>query len=210
MGIGTRVRRSLGPFELPAAKLYRSYFVNLGDLARTLASLTPADRILEIGCGEGRVATALCAEYPNARYLGIDIAPNPGRLFTGDRSRATFRSRPAGELIAESNERFGLVVMIDVLHHVPPELREHLLEEARALTAPGGVLAVKDWLRGRNISHAVAYAADRYLSGDANVAFPTMAQLRTTICAGASDFRVICETRIPPRRNNVLFALRKC
>src|SRR4051794_25701463 len=123
VGFGTAVRTRLGRWELPAAELYRSAFINLDDLAASLASLGPVKRILEIGCGDGSMADRLCAAYPDAEYLGIDIAPNPGRLFQGDRSRATFRSVLSSDLLAEKPEPFDLVAVVDVVHHIPEDLR---------------------------------------------------------------------------------------
>lgn len=209
MGIGTSIRHRLGPWEVPAASLYRSVFIRLEDLATTLASLAPARRILEIGCGDGALADHLLAVYPEAAYLGIDIAPGPGRLFQGDRSRSTFRSVATGDLLAEGPDTFDLVVVVDVVHHVPVPQRDRLLRDAAELTAPGGVVAVKEWERGRNVAHAITYAADRYVSGDTGVDFPGLDELRRTVASGLPGFELVCETRIPPHRNNVLLTLRR-
>lgn len=207
MGFGTSVRRRLGAFEVPAADLYRSVFVNLDDLATTLASLGDARRVLEVGCGDGSLAQRITAALPQAEYLGIDIAPQPGRLYRGDPHRAVFRSRSTQVLLAEEPEPFDLVVVVDVLHHVPAPAREELLRDAAQLIAPDGTLAVKDWERGRNLPHALAYAADRYVSGDRTVAFPDREELRSLLDRALPGFRVVCEARIPPRRNNVLYAM---
>lgn len=209
MGIGTTIRHRLGRWEIPAADAYRSRFINLDDLADTLASLTGPKRILEIGCGDGSFAERLCAVFPDAEYLGIDISPAPGRLFRGDRSRATFRGVLSADLIAEGPAPFDLVAIVDVVHHVPERMRVPILRDAATLTAPDGMVAVKDWERGRGLAHVMAYTADRYVSGDKTVRFPSREELRTTIDEGLPGFEVACEARIPPRRNNVLYALRR-
>jgi 2-polyprenyl-6-hydroxyphenyl methylase/3-demethylubiquinone-9 3-methyltransferase len=207
MGLGTTIRHRLGAFELPAANLYRSLFINIGDLAATLGSLTQPKRILEIGCGDGTFANELVAAMPNAAYTGIDISPAPGRLFTGDRTRAAFRPIATGELLAEGVEPFDLVVIVDVLHHVPGTERENLLRDADRLTAPSGVLAIKDWERGRNVAHAMVFVADRYISGDRGVAFPEPAELRDLVHRALPGFGAAVEVRVPPWRNNVLLVL---
>lgn len=209
MGFGTAVRTRLGKWEIPAAELYRSAFINLDDLAASLASLGPVKRILEIGCGDGAMADRFCTVFPDAEYLGIDIADNPGRLFRGDASRATFRSMYSSDLVAEEPAPFDLVAIVDVVHHVAEDLRSSVLRDAAALTAPGGLLAVKEWERGRGIPHLMAYSADRYVSGDATVRFMSPDELRDLVSANLPDFSVVCEARIPPHRNNVLLALRK-
>jgi 2-polyprenyl-6-hydroxyphenyl methylase/3-demethylubiquinone-9 3-methyltransferase len=209
MGIGSAVRHRLGRFEIPAAEAYRSRFIDLDSLATTLASLTSAERVLEIGCGDGTFAQRLVTAFPAATYVGIDVAPSPGRLYRGDPDRATFRSVTSSDFAEEHPEPFDLVTIVDVVHHVPEELRVPVLADAARLTAPGGLVAVKDWERGTGLAHLMAYTADRYVSGDRTVRFPDRAELRRTIDAGLPGFTVVCEARIPPRRNNVLYALRR-
>jgi 2-polyprenyl-3-methyl-5-hydroxy-6-metoxy-1,4-benzoquinol methylase len=209
VGLGTAVRTRLGRWEVPAAELYRSAFINLDDFAASLASLGPVKRILEIGCGDGSVADRLCAVYPDAEYVGIDIAENPGRLYRGDPSRATFRSMYSSALVGEAPEPFDLVTIVDVVHHVAEDLRGSVLRDAATLTAPGGMIALKEWERGRGIPHLMAYTADRYISGDTTVRFMAPDELRELIATNLTEFTTVCETRIPPHRNNVLFALRR-
>jgi 2-polyprenyl-3-methyl-5-hydroxy-6-metoxy-1,4-benzoquinol methylase len=209
VGIGTTVRHRLGRWEIPAADAYRSRFINLDDLGRTISSITQAKRILEIGCGDGSVAEVLCREFPAARYVGIDISPAPGRLFRGDRSRAEFRSQASSDFVAESPEPFDLVVIIDVVHHAPEHLRVPILRDAGTLAAPGGMVVVKEWERGRGLAYLAAYTADRYVSGDKTVRFMTGDELRHMVPSGLPGFEIVCDARIPPRRNNVLLALQR-
>ncbi|NUT48836.1 MAG: class I SAM-dependent methyltransferase [Saccharothrix sp.] len=209
MGIGPTVRQRLGRLEVPAAEFYRNRFINLDDLAVTLASLTGAKRILEIGCGDGSFGQRLCEVFPDADYLGIDIATTAGRLYRGDPRRAAFRSVTSSDLLAEAPEPFDLVCIVDVVHHLPEHLRVPILRDAAALTSDTGTVVVKDWEQGRGVAHAVTFMADRYLSGDKTVRFPTREQLRGYLADGLPGFGIACETRVPPRRNNVLYVMRR-
>ena len=210
MGMGSAVRQRLGGLEGPAIDLYRSIFINLEDFAASAASLGPARRILEIGAGDGVCGQRLTEAFPEAEYLGIDIAPGPGGMFRGDASRATFRSVSTTDLIAEGPEPFDLVVIVDVIHHVPSAARQQLLEDAAQLTAAGGTILVKDWERdaGR-LAHGLVYTADRYVSGDRTVDFASRRELRAIIDAGLPGFSPVFEGRIPPLRGNVLYGLRR-
>ncbi len=210
MGLLGAVRRRLGRWEIPAADLYRSRFISLEDLAATLASLGPVKRIIEIGCGDGTLAERLCAVYPDVEYVGLDIAPDPGRLFRGDRNRARFHRMLTSEYL-ESNpgDVFDLVVIVDVLHHIPEPGRIPVLRDAATLTSPGGMIAVKEWERGRGLSHMIAYVADRYLSGDKNARFASRAELQSVVAEAMPDFSITMEARIPPRRSNLLWTLRR-
>jgi 2-polyprenyl-6-hydroxyphenyl methylase/3-demethylubiquinone-9 3-methyltransferase len=165
---------------------------------------------MEIGCGDGTLAQRLVAAFPDAEYVGIDVAPTPGRLFQGDRERVSFHSMPSYDyLAAHPDERFDLVVVVDVLHHVPEAYRIPLLRDAATLAGERGLVAVKDWERGRGLPHLMAFTADRYVSGDKTVRFPSREELQATIAEGLPDLGVVLEARIPPRRNNVLWVLRR-
>lgn len=208
MGFGTTVRHRLGPLEPRVAEAYRGRFIDLDDFARSVASLTRPRRIVEVGCGDGAVADRLCREFPEADYLGIDIAPSPGRLFTGDRKRAEFRSQSSGALLAEQPEPYDLVMLVDVFHHLPDPLRLPTLRDLVALAAPGGLIIVKDWERAATLGHLACYVSDRYISGDSTVRYATRSELLNEIATAIPTASLVCEARIPPRRNNIMFALR--
>lgn len=211
MPLGTAVRRSLGRLEPVAVRAYREAFIDLDSLAVTLGSVVPdAKRVLEIGCGDGAMATALRQVLPNIELLGIDPGnADPGRMFEGDRAGTEFRSITSTELLAENPAPFDLVIMVDVLHHVAESARGEILKEAAALTAPGGTVAIKEWERRGGIGTAMAYCADRFVSGDAQVRFMPQAEIDGLIGVAMPDWQRTCEARIPPRRANLLLTLRR-
>jgi 2-polyprenyl-3-methyl-5-hydroxy-6-metoxy-1,4-benzoquinol methylase len=207
MGIGTAVRHRLGRWEVPAAEFYRARFIDLDDLAGKVERLVRPKRILEIGCGDGAFAERLTARYPHAEYTGIDIASTAGRLYRGDPARAAFRTISSTDLLAEDPAPFDLVVIVDVVHHIPADLRPAVLADAARLTAPEGTLMVKDWERGHGLSHYLAFFADRFVSGDRTVSFPTPQELRALLASALPGFEVVATDRIRPRKNNILYAL---
>jgi SAM-dependent methyltransferase len=210
MGLGYAVRSRLGRFEPAVSELYRSAFIDLDSLAATVASLAPeATRGAEIGCGDGSMARALLDRMPSLDYTGIDVSDHPGRLFAGDRSRVRFLSQLSSELVATEAGTFDVVLVVDVIHHVAEGERLSLLQDAAALLRPGGLLLFKDWERGRGLAHLLAYGSDRYVSGDTTVRFMPLDELGELTAKAMPDFDLVVECRIPPRKNNVLFALRK-
>ncbi len=208
MGIGSAVRSRLGALEVPVSNAYRSYFINLGDFAEFVRGVAPARRILEIGCGDGSLVQRLAMVYPDAEILGIDISAEPGRLFAGDRSHVTFRSILTGDLLRQDPPRFELVIICDVVHHVPQDQRDALLTEARELLLPGGHLVVKDWEPSRSIAHGLCYFSDTFVSGE-TVSFPTRPELHAQIAALLPDDEILAEARVPPRRNNFAIVVRR-
>lgn len=122
------------------------------DLDALLAhiALTPADRILEIGCGWGRHSLAL-AKRGFKRVVSIDIAPEPLVL-------AQAIAAEAG--LACSFQRQDFLSIIDGPYHAilslydrsvcgfPTEAQDaHSLRHLAGLLAPGGwlVFGINDW-----------------------------------------------------------------
>jgi 2-polyprenyl-3-methyl-5-hydroxy-6-metoxy-1,4-benzoquinol methylase len=208
MGIGTAVRHRLGRFEIPMANAYRAAFINLRVLADRIAAIAPASRILEVGCGDGSLAERLMRAYPDAEYDGIDIAPTAGRLYRGDPDRARFRTITLEQFTGEHPKPYDVVLMVDVVHHVPMAERADLVRRSADLVGPGGFLMVKEFERNRGPYYWLTYAADRYITGDRGVSFLTSTDVREMVGA-VPGFDDIVESRIPPARNNVLLVRRR-
>ncbi|WP_181779442.1 class I SAM-dependent methyltransferase [Pseudonocardia pini] len=202
MALGPAVRTRLGRYEIPAADAYRSLFINLDDCAEVMASVFPAARILEIGCGDGSFAQRLLKRYPKADYVGIDVSAQPGRLFRGDPARVQFASVDSASFRATEPGTFDLVVVVDVIHHVPHELREALFRDVRALTTPGGHYAIKEWEPRPGPAHLACWAADRFITGD-RISHVPSAAMKSRLADLLGD-ELVLEARIPPHRHNYL------
>ena len=138
MPIGPLVRRAFGRHERVVTDAYRALFVCLDDLPASLPAGSDPARILEIGCGEGALTTRLAARYPDARIVGIDPSDRAGRLFEGDTRRVTFHSHTLDGYVRRDPEPFDMILLFDVLHHVPVPERIPLLRTAGAALADGG------------------------------------------------------------------------
>ena len=205
MSIGASVRRMFGRHERLIADLWRGAFIDLDHFIAQLRTCVPAaTRILEIGCGEGAGTERLAAAYPKASILAIDIASNLGRLYRGPKENVSFRQRAVTDLTETHAGEFDLIVMCDVLHHIPPELRPEIIAAARRLLAPGGSFIFKDWERRPTPIHWIAFAADRWLTGD-RVQFVTEGEAETLLSAEFSAAGAKTSFRVRPWRNN--FAL---
>jgi 2-polyprenyl-6-hydroxyphenyl methylase/3-demethylubiquinone-9 3-methyltransferase len=202
MGIGASVRRAFGPWERQVASAYRGIYLDLGDLEQVLAGQVPqAARILEVGGGEGAVTELLARTYREASILSIDITPRIGRLYAGREDRVEFRHASVGEVAHEQPRAFDLVVVTDVLHHVPQGMRENFLGEVYRCVAPGGQLVIKEWARSPTPIHWLCHASDRWLTGD-RVAFLTPDELRDLVARAVPGLQRAGEGRIAPWGNN--------
>jgi 2-polyprenyl-6-hydroxyphenyl methylase/3-demethylubiquinone-9 3-methyltransferase len=207
MSLGSRVRALAGPLEPALARVYRATFFDLGALAEAVHQRVAAESILEIGCGEGALADEILRRYPRARLVGIDPSPRAGRLFQGDRRRTSFHRASAGELARRSPGAFELVLICDVLHHVPWAEHPALLADAARALRPGGTLVVKEWERRPTPIHLAGYLSDRVVTGD-RIRYGHAEEFRRLFTTAFGPGCIEHETRLPPWRNNLAFFLR--
>jgi 2-polyprenyl-3-methyl-5-hydroxy-6-metoxy-1,4-benzoquinol methylase len=209
MPLGPRVRHLFGPYERGAAEAYRRIFVDLDDLvARARVWVPEPRRILEVGCGEGAVTERLALVYPAAEITATDIAATVGRLFRGPAAHVRFVQGSVDRVAQNAAHSFDLVVLSDVLHHVPPARRHALLSAIDQAMAPGGSLIFKDWAASFHPIHWLCSFADRHITGD-DVQFctkPGMAALLREVF-GAEAIRD--EAVVRPWANNVAFLVRR-
>ena len=208
MPIGPAVRRAFGPYEHRITEAYRSIYVDLDDYVRAVREWVPdAREILEVGCGEGAVTERLAAAYPDARITAIDITPRVGRLYRGPADQVTFQERPVQEIAAESPGRFDMVMIADVIHHVPHALRSEILDAIRTTLAPAGTLIFKEWERTRTPIHWMCVASDRWLTGD-KVSFMSRDEGRALLSRSFDPAALVAERRVAPWRNNLMTLVR--
>lgn len=210
MSIGSRVRAAFGPYEPVVSDIWRAMFVDVSDWTRVVTSWSPTPRrILEVGCGEGYSTARLVEAYPGIPLDAIDIAGNIGRLYDGPAGAANFRIAYVEDIAIEAPAAYDLVVLSDVLHHVPAAQRRSLLEAIRAVLAPGGSLAFKDWHRAPiKPIHWAVYASDRYLTGD-RVAYLRREEARALLADVFGIDNITAEASIRPWNNNYAFHVRR-
>jgi 2-polyprenyl-3-methyl-5-hydroxy-6-metoxy-1,4-benzoquinol methylase len=206
MSIGSTIRSLFGPAEPAVARAYRALFLDVEALAAAVAGEVTPRSVLEVGAGEGQFTEALAARLPGATIHGIDLTPRVGRLYRGPADRVSFAARPVEAVAAERPGAFDLVIVCDVLHHVPPGARPAFLEACGRCVAPGGTLLLKDWERRPTLIHLVAWFSDRFITQD-RIAYHSARELRAAIQEAFGP--VVAEARIGPWRNNLaLFARR--
>ncbi len=206
MALGPIIRRMFGPLERPVAELYRSIFVDITAFVGQIQKWTPAppSHILELGCGEGAVIERLVKAFPQASITGIDITPKVGRLFRGDSSRVTFKQQTIQDFAPANLASFDLLVIADIMHHIPWELHKDILLSAAKILKPGGYLILKDWDRRRNLIHALCYFSDWYITGD-QVRYKSAEEFRILIREVLGTNCIKAEARIRPQVNNIAF-----
>lgn len=167
MPLGPVVRRLFGPYEHGLTEAYRGFFIDLDEFASLMHAWVPgAQRILEVGCGEGAMTERITRTYPNASVMAIDITPQVGRLYRGPTSNVTFSQENAEDVAKREPAAFDLVILADVIHHVPESERGDLLRAIRRCLVPGGSFIFKEWVRTRTPIHLLTWTIERYITGD--------------------------------------------
>ena len=200
---GPLIRKLFGRYEHGVAEAYRRIFIDLDDFAKVTRHWVPdANRILEVGCGEGAMTERIVRTYPNATVTSIDITPNVGRLYRGPKERVTFCQETIEALAAREPASYDLVILADVMHHVPQEIRDSLMAAIRQALAPSGSLVFKDWVISNGPIHWLCDSSDRYLTGD-NVSYFTPESLRGLVAQNFGSRAIRGSETVRPWSNNV-------
>ncbi len=197
-----------GPYERRISEAYRSIYMDIDAFVELTCQWKPkAKRILEVGCGEGAVTQRLNAAYPEAKITAIDITPRVGRLYRGLLDDVRFLQCGVQEVAATESGQYDLVVLSDVLHHVPVEFRQGLLDAIRTALAPEGTFVFKDWQRSYSPIHWLCYASDRWLTGD-RITYMTRNEMRERLIHTFGETALVGEARIAPWWNNIATLVR--
>jgi trans-aconitate methyltransferase len=104
--------------------------------------LTRGQAVLEVGCGVGTVTGLLLRELgEDGHLLAVDLSPRSieaARVRLGN--PPSLELRVADILSAEINEAFDLIVLPDVIEHIPRERHPWLFSRLRSWLAPDGLV----------------------------------------------------------------------
>jgi tRNA (cmo5U34)-methyltransferase len=99
-----------------------------------------ASRILDLGCGDGRLLSLVLKHCPQASGIAVDFSPvmleRAGRSFTGN-DRVSVREHNLDQPLPDFG-KFDAVVSSFAIHHLTHERKRALYAEAFQLLEPGG------------------------------------------------------------------------
>ena len=130
------------------------------------AAIVLGDRLLDVGCGTGKLAIAAARRTgPQGFVVGIDATPAMIDL-AHERARrensvAEFRVGVA-ERLPFADEEFQAVTSSYFFHHLPSDVKAEALAEMWRVLAPGGRLIVTDYGRPQSPVGYIASAPMRF------------------------------------------------
>jgi len=169
MSLGSTARSLLGKRWFPVVGgWYRSVFVDLERVVECLPEVGPEARVLDIGGGDGQMINILLERRPGLRITMLDMSSSVGS-FLKPELRERVQLLPSTSLrdyAAVVHDVPDLVIVGDVIHHVPAERRPEFFADLRTvLRGQPTTLFIKD-LEPGHFRSLLSLWADWYVSGD--------------------------------------------
>ena len=120
-------------FEAPLDLAMVNEFVNA-------VAKRPASKVLDAGCGAGRMVTYLQSHAPSLDVVGIDLSAEMVTLAQSAHPNATFRQADLSDTQFPEGEFDGIFAWYSIIHTEPDQLAEIVAEFARILRSEGLVL----------------------------------------------------------------------
>lgn len=111
-------------------------------LVDRVAKPTADERLLDFGCGNGRLVPFL----PPCKYTGVDNNPSYIEAAQQEHGSAdvTFVCADVKDLRRLGVSDFDLIISLGVLHHLPDDVAQEALTAALGLLKPGGRMVTMD------------------------------------------------------------------
>lgn len=103
------------------------------------------DKVLDLGCGNGRLLELFKGKNVDYVYVGVDNSEKLIEIAKKKNPGIFFQVANALNLPFPDNY-FDKIFSIAVLHHIPSDdFRNHFIEEARRVLKPGGLFILTVW-----------------------------------------------------------------
>jgi 2-polyprenyl-3-methyl-5-hydroxy-6-metoxy-1,4-benzoquinol methylase len=122
--------------------LLRTIRNQLLTMSKIHSALPARGRVLEIGCGYGHILSSLAELRPDLDFLGIDVDRD-----AVVQSKSMWKQqnlRFENEDVQQIHGGFDLILILDVIHHLPDGAEHFMFQHSARLLKEEGRLLVKD------------------------------------------------------------------
>lgn len=111
------------------------------ELASSLFTGQP-QRLLDLGCGEGRLTERVSRRFPEATIVGLDASPTAIKRAGARAPKALFKVLVLGRDSLQTLGQFDAIIACDILSYGDEEHLPRMLRDLDHLLLPGGQLIV--------------------------------------------------------------------
>lgn len=109
---------------------------------------THLNKVLDVACGTGRTLKMLLDSLPNVSLHGVDLSPaylrKANALLSQTKGNLPQLIQANGEALPFLDSYFEAVVSVFLLHELPAQARQNVINECYRVMKPGGVLVFCD------------------------------------------------------------------
>ena len=103
--------------------------------------VSPISRIVDIGCGDGRLSRELSLAFQSSVIIGIDYYKRAIALASAMNPNITNLKFQSLDITKEHTlDPFDIALLVEVFEHIPTENAEQFIERVRMLLRKGGIL----------------------------------------------------------------------
>ena len=202
---GQAARHILGTHAKPVGEIYRRIFVDFGRVVDAFAhSLPRGAHCLDIGGGDGMGTNFLLDRRPDLTVTMIDVAGQVG-AFLEERHKSRVSIMPSTSIAdyAKLGIACGGVIVTDVVHHVPIEMRHQFFADLAQCVDDIGceTLVIKEVGPGRFRSQ-LSLLSDWYVTGDRHVRLLAPSDLDAHVRAKVAPERIVNMAHLTPDEPN--------
>ena len=122
-------------------RAYRGSHQYIAGINFLLSKINEIDfkNLLDIGCGDGKYLYEISKKYPSKLFVGIDYSEQAILFATAMSPKIKFI---CGDITKNTIGKFDLIILIETLEHIKPELIPNFIKEIHSHMEPNGKLIV--------------------------------------------------------------------
>jgi 2-polyprenyl-3-methyl-5-hydroxy-6-metoxy-1,4-benzoquinol methylase len=173
------------------AKVYRAFFFSVNDfLLLVIEPIYNKSNVLDVGGGDGAVAVQMALLKDIKSIDIVDPNPDSGTFLSAKSEKIRlFAGKHLNQLKDTKESKYDLVLLSDVIHHVPLEFRKDLIKDCLGFLTEAGTLVIKE-IEPSGLRSKMAFFADVYISRDPVVQFIKRRDLESLILKIKADVEI--------------------